>query len=317
MTGVPSATPASAAYTAPFAVRFGLIVAVAALTASWYIFNRVATEGGIPYLGVVFWQCCGCAVILGVALLIRRRRVPLNRRHLVFYAVSGLLGAVIPFIGVTLAAPKVPVGVLSMGLTLEPGVTYLIALPLLLERFRTIRFVGILLGIAGLMLILLPEAALPSPAMVPWVLVGLALPIGQALWTNYAGFARPPDVGSHVLAFGLVAAAALMLLVPAIATGAIWWFDGPGPNSDLWWPLVALAVINGGWIVGFETVRLAGPVFFSMYALIGTPLTIAVGMVVFGEHHSLWIWSALALLFASLYFVNLTMTSARRRIETP
>jgi drug/metabolite transporter (DMT)-like permease len=301
------------AYTAPFAARFGLILAVAALTASWYVFNRVATEGGIPYLGVVFWQCCGSALILGVALLIRRQRIPLHRRHLAFYTVSGLLGAVIPFIGVALAAPEVPVGVLSIGLTLEPGVTYLIALPLLLERFRTIRFAGILLGIAGLMLVLLPEAALPSRAMVPWVLVGLALPIGQALWNNYVGFARPPDVGSHVLAFGLVAAATLMLLIPAITTGAIWWFDGPGPNSDLWWPLVALAVANCGWVVGFEAVRLAGPVFFSMYALIGTPLTIAVGMVAFGERHSAWVWSALILLLASLYLVNMTMSSARRR----
>ena len=245
MTGVPSA---STAYAAPFAVRFGLILAIAALTASWYSFNRVATEGGIPYLGVVFWQCFGSAAILGVALLIRRRRVPLSRRHLVFYAVSGFLGAVFPFIGVALAASRVPLGVLSLGLALEPAITYLIALPLLLERFRTIRFAGILLGIAGLMLILVPEAALPSRAMVPWVLVAMALPFGQALWNNYAGIAWPPEVGSHVLAFGLVTAAAFMLLVPAIATGAIWWFDGPGPNPDLWWPLVALAMTNCGWI---------------------------------------------------------------------
>ena len=307
---------ASPTYTTPFAARFGLILAVAALTAAWYSFNRFATEGGIPYVGVVFWQCCGSAIILGVALLIRRRRIPLNRRHLVFYAISGLLGAVIPFIGVALAAPKVPVGVLSMGLTLEPGLTYLIALPLLLERFRTIRFASILLGIGGLMLILLPETALPSRAMVPWVLLGLALPVGQALWNNYVSFARPPDVGSHVLAFGLVAMAALMLLVPAIATGAIWWFDGPGPNPDLWWPIIALAVTNCGWIIGFEAVRLVGPVFFSMYALLGTPLTIAVGMVAFGERHSLWIWSALILLMASLYLVNRTMASAQQRTDS-
>ncbi len=314
MTGAPSA---SAAYTAPFVLRFALILLIAALTASWYSFNRVATEGGIPYLGVVFWQCCGSGAILGLLLLIRRRRVPLSRRHLVFYAVSGFLGAVIPFIGVALAAPRVPLGVLSLGLTLEPAITYLIALPLLLERFRTIRFAGILLGIAGLMLILLPEAALPSPAMVPWVLLAMALPFGQALWNNFVSVARPPEVGSDVLAFGLVTAAALMLLVPAIATRTIWWFDGPGPNPDLWWPLVALAVVNCGWIAGFETVRIAGPVFFSMYALIGTPLTVAIGMVVFGERHSLWIWSALVLLLASLYLVNRTMAAAQRRIETP
>ena len=33
----------------------------------------------------------------------------------------------------------------------------------------------------------------------------------------------------------------------------------------------------------------------------------------FAERHSLWFWSALILLFASLYLVNLTMIQAQTR----
>lgn len=305
---------AGSTYTAPFAVRFGWIVAMAILTATWYLLIGLASEGGVPFLGITFWQCAGGAAITGVVILLRRRRVPLSLRHLRFYFISGLLGAALPFITTAMAMPHAPMGIISMGLTLEPALTYLFALLLLLERFRTLRFFGLLIGVAGLMLILVPEAALPSRAMVPWVLLSLGLPLGQALWSNYIAVAWPPDVDSHVLTFGLITAAAMMMLPAAIATDSIWWFDGDGPGSDAWWPVVALAVMNSfGWIAGFEAIRLAGPVFYSAYTFMGTPLTIAVGMAVFAERHSVWVWSALILLLASLYLVNMTMASARRR----
>ena len=67
------------------------------------------------------------------------------------------------------------------------------------------------------------------------------------------------------------------------------------------------------WVAGFECVKVAGPVFYSVWTFLSMPLTIAAGMIIFGERHSVWIWSALALLFASLYLVNLTMGSARLR----
>jgi drug/metabolite transporter (DMT)-like permease len=290
---------------------------MAILTAVWYLLMRIATEGGVPYLGVAFWQCAGASAIAGTVILLRRKRLPLSRRHLVFYAISGLFGAVVPYVVTAAAAPRIPVGVLGMGLTIEPALTYLIALPLLLERFRSSRFAGILLGVAGLLLIVVPEAALPSPAMVPWVILALALPVSQAIWSTYLAAARPPAGDSQVLTFGLVTAGAAMLLPAALATDSLWWLDGDGPNTDLWWPVAVLAVMNSfGWIIGFEAVRLAGPVFYSAYSFIAVPLTIAIGMVVFAEHHSSWIWGALVLLLASLYLVNMTMTSARRRTET-
>ena len=185
-----TAAPATPAYAAPFALRFGLIVLMGLFSMGWYNFNRIATEGGVPFMGVAFYQCMGGAAFMALLLVVRRKGIPVSRHHLVFYAVSGLFGAAIPNTSVAFASPHLPVGVLSMGLAIEPAVTYLVALPLLLEKFRTIRFFGILVGIAGLMLILLPQAALPSPDMVPWVILGLGAPIGWSLWNNYIAFAR-------------------------------------------------------------------------------------------------------------------------------
>ena len=312
MTGYQHTTPE--AYTSPFALRFALIVLMGLVSMGWYTLNRVASEGGVPFMSIAFYECVGGAAFMGLLLLIRRKRVPLSRDHVVFYAVCGLLGAAVPYTSVAFASPHLPVGVLGMGPSIEPALTYLIALPLLLEKFRAIRFFGLLVGIAGLMLILLPQAALPSPDMVPWVILGLAAPIGWSLRNNYIAVARPRDTDSVVLGFGMLTCATVMLLPPTAATGALWWFDGPG--GEVWWAVAALVVLNStGWVIGFETVKLTGPVFYSTWTFFGVPFTMLSGIVLFDERHSLWIWSALALLFASLYFVNLTMTSARRRAK--
>ena len=194
LTGYQHTTPE--AYTSPFALRFGLIILMGLFSMGWYNLNRIAAEGGVPFMGVAFYQCLGGAAFMALLLIVRRKGIPVSRQHLVFYAVSGLFGAAIPNTSVAFASPHLPIGVLSMGLAIEPAVTYLVALPLLLEKFRTVRFFGILVGIAGLMLILLPQAALPSPDMVPWVILGLGAPIGWSLWNNYIAFARARDTPS-------------------------------------------------------------------------------------------------------------------------
>jgi drug/metabolite transporter (DMT)-like permease len=307
-----SGAPAGPAYSAPLAWRLVLLLAIALPASVFYALLRVATEAGVPYLGFTFWQIVAGAVAVGLVLLVRRTPVALSRAHLRFYAVSALFGLAIPYLALTFTSPNLPVGVLSMTLTVEPALTYLLALCLLIERFRSVRFAGLLLGILGLLLILLPQASLPSREMVPWVLLCLAVPVSWAIWSNLMAVARPPNIDSAVASFGLLVAAALILLPAVAARGELWWFDGPG--GELWWLVPVFGVLNTMlWIAGFESIRVSGPVFYSLWTLLATPFTIAAGMIFFAERHSVWIWSALILLVASLWLVNRTMDAARRR----
>ena len=273
---------------------------------------RVATEAGGPPLGFIFSHTLGSAVLMLLILAVRRTRVPLGGAHLRFYAASAFFGLAIPYLAMTFASPNIPVGLLGMVNTIEPALTYLLALVLLLERYRWLRFFGLLIGIAGLALILLPRASLPSREMVPWVLVGLAVPVSWSIWSNWIAYARLPGVDSAVATFGLLVLATAMLLPIAAAMGELWWLERE--HARLWWLVPVFAVLNVWlWVASFECIRIAGPVFYSVWAFVGTPLTIGAGMIFFGERHSLWIWSALILLFVSLYLVNSTMDSARAR----
>lgn len=297
---------------APLGVRLGLLFVIAASATAYFALLRITMDAGVPPFGFIFWHCVASALVMAAIMVVRRTPWPRSRAALHFCTVSAALGLALPFIALIMASPRVPVGIIGMVVTIEPAFTYLIALLLVIERFRWLRVAGVLLGVAGLLLIVLPEASLPSPAMVPWVLVAFAMPLCWACWSNWLSIALPPALGGVAATFGLMAIGALMLLPVAAVTGQLWWFDGPA--GGMWWVLPVFAVINAVlWTAEFESVRVSGPVFYSLWAFIGTPMAIGAGMLFFAESHSLWIWSALVVLFASLWLVNHTMDAVKLR----
>ena len=70
------------------------------------------------------------------------------------------------------------------------------------------------------------------------------------------------------------------------------------------WALIGVVLINAMFfLLLFETIRIAGPVFFSVQHYIATLSGIGWDMLIHGGAHSLWIWLALVLLFAGLALV--------------
>jgi drug/metabolite transporter (DMT)-like permease len=279
--------------------------------AGGYALNRAAVEADIPLLPYAFLQLAGSAVILSVVLALRRERPPLDFSHLKLYAISGVTAVGIPYLAIIYAAPHVPVGVLTLDLTLEPAFTYAFALLLALERFHRVRLVGLVIGLIGLAIILVPETGLPSRTMVPWVLLGLLAPISWAIFSVYIAVVRRPEQSGVLICWGLFTASALAILPALVITGDFWWFTQPFDNDDL---IVLGAILYNPivWFLAVECVRLTGPVFYSLWGYIGTPAGMVLGILFFDERHSLWIWGALVLLIIGLYLVNRTSAEARR-----
>ena len=277
---------------------------VAAVTyALTFSLNRIAITGGIPVIPYVFWQALGGAVILLIASLAARTPPKLDLLHLRAYFIIGFIGLALPYSLLALVAPRVPAGVLSLGLTLSPILTYVFAAALSMDSFRLVRTAGILFGLAGVLLVLLPRASLPSPEMVPWVLLGFSVPACFALLAISAARFRPPGAGSLPLACGLLFAASILLLPLMASLGTWWFFEGPMDRAD--WALIGVILINAlFFVLAFEIIRLAGPVFFSTNNYIATLAGVGWAILIFGEEHSLWIWAALVLLFVGLFLVN-------------
>ena len=164
-----------AAATAPLTI--GMLFVLGLSFGIVYSINVTATSDGVPVFAYVFWQSLGAAGIVLLFCAAFRRWPRLEWAHLRVYAITGMLNLALPYAVLTFVAPKVPSGVLSLGLTLVPILVYALALLLRLDRFGWRRALGILLGFAGVLLVLLPRTSLPSPEMVGWVALGLVAPL--------------------------------------------------------------------------------------------------------------------------------------------
>ena len=243
------------------------------------------------------------AGLLVVSLL---GRAPPSPRlvHVRSYAIIAVLATVLPQVVISLVAPKIPPSIFALNYTLIPALVFVMALGLGLERFRWAKLGGIVLGLIGVLLIVLPEASLPDPAMARWVIVGLAVPLCFALSIISGAKFRPPQARSVSMAAGVQTTAALCLLVLMAIEGSWWAFDGGFDTGAQALLAVGLFYVIF-WVCFFEILRLAGPVFFSNINYLATLAGVVWGMVMFGDALSGWIWAALALMLGGLYLGNL------------
>ena len=267
-------------------VSFALLIVCGGTFGLIFSANKIAVTGGIPFFAYVFWQTVGAGLVLLLFAALLRRRPRLSWPYVRAYFVIGFFTLAFPFVLLAFIAPKLPAGVIGLGGTLSPTITYILALALAMDRFRWLRIGGIALGLAGVLLVVLPETSLPDSDMAGWVLLSLLVPVSYASGTISAARLAPADGDSLTM-----------------GSGQWWFFSGPMSDSD--WAQIGAILINAAFFyLLLEIVRRAGPVFFSTQNYVATLAGIGWGILILAESHSVYIWGALALLFAGLFLVT-------------
>ena len=170
---------------------------------------------------------------------------------------------------------------------------------------------GLLLALVGVLLLLIPEASLPEPGMVGWVLFALCAPLGLALSTVLMLTTRPPDTSSIGMSAGVMIVSGLCLLPIVAGLGHWWFFDGPW--SEVHWAVLAgITITSVMWPIAYELVRREGPVFFTFVDYLGMLTGIGWGVLIFSERHSNWVWGTVVLMLIAIYLVSKTGAQARR-----
>lgn len=276
------------------------------LGANWglsFSLAKLGQLGGIPPLGYAIWQSGGSGLVLLAICLFRRTLPPFSARHVRYYLIAALTGQAIPLVNMFVVLKQVPVGVFAVLVTLSPLLTYGMAMLTGMERFSTRRFVGMLLGFGGALLILIPRSSLPSPDMAPWVALALVTPLFFAGSNIYIARARPAGVDSLALAAAMQLAVILFVVPLAAATGALYVPTAPFSTGDIAM-FAHIAGASFGALVMFEIIRLAGVVFMSQVAYVVTLNGIFFGWVFFDEHHSPWIWASLVVVLSGVALVT-------------
>jgi len=288
--------------TAPWLAWAILLVAGLSWGATFSL-AKIATEDGAEPLGVALWQGIVGAAILAAVETARRQKLPLDPRHLGFYVLCGLLGTVIPSTLYFYAAPHLPAGVLGITAASVPLLTFLGAAMLRLERVEAKRFVGVILGIVAVLMMALPETSLPEHGSAVWVAVALGAALSYAAEAVLIALLRPAATPAVTLLWGMMLVSALTLAPIVLATGSF--VPLAWPWGGIEWAIVGMAAINVfSYAIFVYLVGVNGPVFASQMAYVVTISGVLWGLFIFEEHHSAWIWSALAVMLMGLALVT-------------
>lgn len=271
---------------------------------------KIGVEAGGHPIGMALWQVITSSSLM-LALLLMQSKRPIIRRDVArFGLVCGSCGVAFPAIALFWCALYLPAGVVAIAFASMPLFTYLLSILLKIERAQRRRLTGVVVGLAAMALLVLPDSALPAPGLAPWVLLALAASVSMSLENTYAGGYRPPAVGSVELGFVRQGFAAVMLLPLALVSGTTL------PLFEAW-DTAQYAATGNGLLSGiaFATllyvIKSAGPVFASQTAYVITLAGVAWGMILFAETHSVYIWMALMLTLAGIALVRPQQPSSR------
>lgn len=264
--------------------------------------GKIGSQHAIaPTAWMLFVNGVGASVLLGIAAW-RGTRPTALLPHARYAFWAGLSAVAFPNTLIVLLAGHIPVGLVAVLNTMSPLMTYALALALGVAAVHRLRVAGLGCGVAGALMVLLPRTSLPDPAMWPWVLLCLLVPMSYAVSSVYVARHRPAAVDSIALAGAMQLASFCLSPPPSLWTGV--YLPLPPAHAGDWALLMHAAMSWIGSLLFFEVVRLAGPVFFSQVGFLITLWGVFWGWLLFGETHSAWVWGAMLAIFAGLALVT-------------
>ncbi|MCB1310656.1 MAG: DMT family transporter [Sedimentitalea sp.] len=265
--------------------------------------SKIAVSTGYGQFGLIFWDTMIGAVFLGTLMLLRGKRLPLSLPALRVYVVIALLGTVVPNAASYRALAHLPAGVMAILLSLVPMIAFPIALSMRLERFSLRRFGGLFAGLIGVLLLVMPAASLPDPAMLVWVPLALVASVCYALEGNVVSKWGTAGLGPTQVLLGASLVGAGLSLPLALASGQ---FISPiRPFGAPEWALIAAAIIHVLTYSGYVwLVKSAGAVFAVQVSYLVTGFGVLSSLAVLGETYSPYIWAALGLMLLGIFLVQ-------------
>ena len=242
---------------------------------------KYAGEIGLSPLAFLFWSIAGAATILLVIALLRHELPPLNKRSFEYYFISALVSVAGSNLLFFSAIPHVGAGFVALIISLPPLLTYLGALALGMERFQTVRALGVAAALAGAGVLAARKFSAPD-ASVFWLLIALCGPVLLAIGNLYRTLRWPEGASPNALAPGMLIAAVVLLGATSLL-----------PDFSLTVPLggfLPLGLITlqafifaGQFQLLFLLQKTGGPVLLSLLGSVGAIVGVSVAVFLQGE----------------------------------
>jgi len=292
----------------PFVILFAVGGAWGAVPAV----ARFAVTGGIEPMGYVFWVAVAAALLCWAMCFMRRVRPQFSATHIRYYLLSGCTRFVLAGFVMYTVLQNVPAGIVAIILGTAPLMTSIASVSFKFEKFSVIRSMGIMIGLAGILLMFAPGAGSTVDFAPGWLALGLLTPLIYAFSNIVIDRARPAGGDSMALTAGMFTIASAIALPLALLTGQF---------HPLWVAGIDLpeaAMIGHAGILAFcffglyELIRRAGATFGGQATYVTTLSGVLYGMVLLGERPGIGVWVAAALVLVGVGLVNSGGKTGRR-----
>lgn len=271
---------------------WGLVVPLSAL-----IYDEIPMA-----VGVSFWMnvitgamCCGWAVSRGKSLKVSRAAWAFILQWALLYGASSVL--------LFEAAGRVSGIMLSIVMALQGFAVFLIAAAIRIEEPTFRRFLGLGLGLFGVIALVLVRNSEPGMNDGVWILVAISIPVLYGLADILIALRNPPDLDATV-ASGLVLLLSGLIVLPlAIVQGQFFVFGLGMTVGDGLILLAALAMALCS-VLYIYLIAMAGAVFGSQSAYATTVAGIGWSVLLLGDQLTIWTVLAFLLVVAGLVLVG-------------
>lgn len=276
------------------------------LGAGWGItqpLTKIAVSTGHGHFGLVFWQMVIGAVVMGVICVVRGVGLPRHRSAISLYVILALIGTVLPNTASYQAAVHLPSGILSLLLSMVPMFAFPIALALGNDLFSWRRLFGLICGLLGVLLIIMPGTSLSMDLPVFWILVALIPGLFYAFEGNYVAKWGIGGLNPFQVLWG-ASVVGSVLMIPVVALSGQ--FINPAAGLGMAeWALIASSVIHVLVYTGYVwLVGQTGAVFAVQVSYLVTGFGLIWARLILSEAYAPLIWVALAAMFLGMYLVQ-------------
>jgi drug/metabolite transporter (DMT)-like permease len=286
----------------------GVLLTIGIGWGSTQALGKIAASTGYAPLGLVFWQLVVCTGVLGAMTLVRGKGLPTTPRALQFYVVVAVLGTIVPGLTFYISVARLPAGIMSIIISTVPMIAFPIGLMLGAEQFSLRRMFGLALGLTGVLIIALPDASLPDPAMAAFLPLALIGPLFYALEGSYVARVGTAGMDAVQAMFGASLVGAIMIAPVMLAMGQGFVITQLGaPELALIGSSALHAVLYSSFVY---LAAHAGAVFATQTGYIVTASGMIWAALILGERFSPLVMLAAAVLLGGIALVRPNSTTS-------
>ncbi|MFO1151533.1 MAG: DMT family transporter [Alsobacter sp.] len=264
-------------------VEWAMLVALSLIWGCSFLFSKVAVAD-IPPFSLVFGRVALASLCLLAVLRAIRVAVPAGLPVWRDFLGMGLLNNIIPFSLIFWGQTQIGAGLSSILNATTPLFTVLVANALTTdEKLTPPRLAGVLLGFAGVAVMLGPELLASLDRHVAAELACLAAAVSYAFSSVFGRRFARMGVKPAQAAFGQLSASSLVMLPVVLLADRPWTL--PMPHAVSWAALVALGVLCTAfaYLIFFRILGGAGATNIMLVTFLIPPSAILLGALVLGE----------------------------------